>query len=229
MVTGISALPTFEEKTTTTAPAKKDQLGQDAFLKMFIAQMNNQDPLNPMDISQMSSQLAQYSSLEQLLNINTNLESIEGVQNSSNKYQSIDMIGKEVQADSSTLVLDNGRAAKGVFYLGEAADCTVHILDEQGSSIRDINLGALGEGSNEFEWDGFDNNKKLYKSGQFTYEVTAVNGNKNQVSVNKSIKGTVTGVNLNGEEPILYVNSTPLSMSQIININMVKDATSTGS
>jgi flagellar basal-body rod modification protein FlgD len=225
MLSGISALPTFEEK-TTTASSPKDKLGRDAFLKMFIAQMNNQDPLNPMDISQMSSQLAQYSSLEQLLNINTNLESIGGAQNSSNRYQSIDMIGKEVQADSSALVLDNGKATKGVFYLDESANCTVHILDEQGSSIRDINLGTLGEGSNEFEWDGFDNNKKLYKSGQFTYEVTAENGNKNQVSVNKSIKGTVTGVNLSGEEPIIYVNSTPLSMSQIININMVKDTQS---
>jgi flagellar basal-body rod modification protein FlgD len=70
----------FDEKKTTTAKAE-DKLGRDAFLKMFIAQMNNQDPLNPMDISQMSSQLAQYSSLEQLLNINSNLESIEGVQN----------------------------------------------------------------------------------------------------------------------------------------------------
>lgn len=223
MVTGISALPTFEEKTTTTATTKKDQLGQDAFLKMFIAQMNNQDPLNPMDISQMSSQLAQYSSLEQLLNINGNLESIEGVQNSNNKYQTIDMIGKEVQADSSTLVLDNGKAAKGVFYLGEAADCMVHIIDEKGDVVKDIELNGLKPGNNEFQWDGFDNKNNLYKSGEFSYEVTALNGNKNQVSVNKSIKGIVSGINLSDAEPVIYVNSTPISMSQIININMVTD------
>jgi flagellar basal-body rod modification protein FlgD len=229
MFSGISALPTYEEKTTSNASTKTDELGRDAFLKMFIAQMNNQDPLNPMDISQMSSQLAQYSSLEQLLNINTNLESIEGVQSSSNRYQSIDMIGKEVQADSSTLVLDNGKAAKGSFSLEESANCTVHILDEQGAVIRDIDLKTLEPGFNEFEWDGFDNKGNLYKSGQFTYEVTAVNGNKNQVSVNKYIKGTVTGINLSDEEPIIYVNSTPLSMSQIVNINMVTGSTDTES
>jgi flagellar basal-body rod modification protein FlgD len=190
---------------------------------MFIAQMNNQDPLNPMDISQMSSQLAQYSSLEQLLNINSNLESIEGIQNSSNRYQSIDLIGKEVQADSSTLVLDNGKAANGMFYLGEAANCTVQIFDENGASIRKIDLGVLEPGNNEFEWDGFDNNKKLYKSGQFIYEVTAINNNNNLVSVDKTIKGVVTGINLNDKEPVIYVNSTPISMSQIMNVNMVKD------
>jgi flagellar basal-body rod modification protein FlgD len=229
MVTGIDALPHFDEKTTSTAPVKKDKLGRDAFLKMFIAQMNHQDPLNPMDISQMSSQLAQYSSLEQLLNINTNLESIEGVQNSNNKYQTIDMIGKEVQADSSTLVLDNGKAAKGSFSLGESASCTVHILDEQGTVIRDIKLGALKPGNIDFEWDGFGNNKKLYKSGQFTYEVTAENKDGKNISVNKFIKGTVSGIDLSNKEPILFVNSTPISMSQIVNINMVKDTTSTGS
>ncbi|MBN1907226.1 MAG: hypothetical protein JW927_19255, partial [Deltaproteobacteria bacterium] len=207
MLTGISALTNYED-TTATKAASEDKLGRDSFLKMFIAQMNNQDPLNPMDISQMSSQLAQYSSLEQLLNINTNLESIESVQNSSNMYQSIDMIGKEVQADSSTLVLDNGKAAKGLFYLGEAADCTVHILDENGASIREIDLNALEPGNNEFEWDGFDNNKKLHTSGQFTYEVTAVNNNDDQISVEKTIKGVVTGINLSDEEPVIYVNST---------------------
>jgi flagellar basal-body rod modification protein FlgD len=224
MVTGIGALPTFDEKTTTTTSAlPEDKLGRDAFLKMFIAQMNHQDPLNPMDISQMSSQLAQFSTLEQLYNVNTNLESIEGVQNSSNRYQSIDLIGKEVKADSSTLVMDNGKAAKGAFYLGESANCLVQIFDEQGTPIRDINLGALKPGNNEFEWDGFDNNKKLYKSGQFTYEVTAVNNQKEIISVDKFIKGIVTGINLSGNEQIIYVNSTPLSMSQIVNVNMVED------
>jgi flagellar basal-body rod modification protein FlgD len=222
MLTGISALTNYED-TTATKAATEDKLGRDSFLKMFIAQMNNQDPLNPMDISQMSSQLAQYSSLEQLLNINSNLESIEGVQNSSNRYQSIDMIGKEVQADSSTLVLDNGKAAKGLFYLDETANCTVQIFDENGTSIRKIDLGVLEPGNNEFEWDGFDDSKKLYKSGQFTYEVIAINNNNSVISVDKSIKGIVTGINLSDEEPVIYVNSTPLSMSQIINVTMVKD------
>ncbi len=222
MVTGISAITNYEDKTTAKAAAE-DKLGRDSFLKMFIAQMNNQDPLNPMDISQMSSQLAQYSSLEQLLNINSNLESIESVQSSSNKYQTIDLIGKEVQADSSTLVLDNGKAAKGFFNLGESANCTVYILDENGVPIKSIEMGALQPGNNEFEWDGFDDNKKLYKSGQFTYEVKAINNNEENVSVNKFIKGTVSGIDLSDEEPILYVNATPLTMSQIVNINMVTD------
>ncbi|MBN1906023.1 MAG: hypothetical protein JW927_13100, partial [Deltaproteobacteria bacterium] len=82
---------------------------------------------------------------------------------------------------------------------------------------------ALEPGNNEFEWDGFDNNKNLYTSGQFTYEVTAVNNNDDQISVEKTIKGVVTGINLSDEEPVIYVNSTPLSISQIINVNMVED------
>jgi flagellar hook assembly protein FlgD len=136
------------------------------------------------------------------------------------------MIGKEVQADSSSLVLDNGKAAKGSFYLGESADCTVYILNENGVPVRDIKMGVLQPGNIDFEWDGFDNSKKLYKSGQFTYEVKAINIDDENVSVNKFIKGTVTGIDLSDKEPILYVNSTPISMSQIINVNMVKDTES---
>ncbi len=207
------------DSTKKDATTGTDKLGRDAFMKLFLAQMNHQDPLNPMDTSQFSSQLAQFSTLEQLYNVNDNLQSIEGIQKGDSKYQVIDMIGKEVQAESNTLVLNNGNAAKGAFNLEAPADCMVHVLNDKGNSIRDIYLGVLDSGSHDFEWDGFEKNGTLHKSGQYTYDVSAMSNDGQTVSVDKYIKGSVTGVNLNGDDPVIYINDTPLSMSQIVNVS----------
>ncbi len=219
MTSGISGLPAYVDSTKKDATTGTDKLGRDAFMKLFLAQMNHQDPLNPMDTSQFSSQLAQFSTLEQLYNVNDNLQSIEGIQKGDSKYQVIDMIGKEVQAESNTLVLNNGNAAKGAFNLEAPADCMVHVLNDKGNSIRDIYLGVLDSGSHDFEWDGFENNGALHTSGQYTYDVSAMSNDGQTVSVDKYIKGSVTGVNLNGDDPVIYINDTPLSMSQIVNVS----------
>ena len=219
MTSGISGLPAYVDSTSTKATTEQGKLGRDDFLKLFLAQMNHQDPLNPMDTSQFSSQLAQFSTLEQLYNVNDNLQSIESIQKGDSKYQTLDMIGKEVQAESDTLVLNNGNAAKGAFNLEQPAECMVHILDDNGNSIRDIYLGVLDSGNHDFEWDGFENNGTLHTSGQYTYSVSAMSNSGKTVSTDKYIKGTVTGVNLNGDDPVIYINDTPLSMSQIVNVS----------
>ena len=194
-------------------------------MKLFLAQLNQQDPLNPMDTTQFSAQLAQFSTLEQLFNVNENLESIKGIQTSGNKYQILDLIGKEVQADSDMLVMNNGKAAKGYFYIGEPAECTVHILNEQGVSVKDIYLGVVDTGNQEFEWDGFDSRGNLHTSGEYTYTVSAISGSGNRVSADKYIQGTVTGVTMDDADPIVYINDTPLGMSQIVNVKMTDEAT----
>jgi flagellar basal-body rod modification protein FlgD len=136
----------------------------------------------------------------------------------------LDLIGKEVQADSDTLVLNNGKAAKGSFYLGEPADCIVHIFNEQGTKIKDIYVGVVDAGNQDFEWDGFDNRGSLHTSGQYGYTVSALSNSGNRVSVDKYIQGTVTGVNMDDTDPVIYINDTPLSMSQIINVKMNDEA-----
>lgn len=223
MITGVSGLPHFEEKSLYAA-SEEDKLGRDAFMKLFLAQMNHQDPLNPMDTTQFSSQLAQFSTLEQLFNVNTNLESIEGIQSSDSRYQALNLIGKEVEAESDTLVLEDGKGAKGAFNTEEtAAGCFVRIY-EDGKAIRDINMigpsGALASGNHSFVWDGFDDQGNVHKSGYFTYKVSAVSPSGDTISVDKYIRGTITKVNMNEDEPVMYIDKTPLTMSQLVNINL---------
>ena len=220
MISGVSsALPSFEEENNYVTK-EEDKLGRDAFMKLFLAQLNQQDPLNPMDTTQFSAQLAQFSTLEQLFNVNENLESIKSLENSGNQYQVLDLIGKEVQANSDTIVLNNGKAAKGSFYLGEPAECIVHILNDQGTKMKDIYIGVVDAGNQEFEWDGFDSRGNLHTSGEYSYTVSAMSNSGNLVSVDKYTQGTVTGVTMDSSDPVIYVNDTPLYMSQIVNVKM---------
>ncbi len=212
-----SVLPYYEDESLYTTEAE-DKLGRDAFMKLFLAQMNHQDPLNPMDTTEFSSQLAEFSTLEQLYNVNENLESIEGIQSSDSRYQVLNLIGKEVQVESDNLVLNNGKPAGGAFYLNTPAECVVRIYDERGYAIKDIELGSLEAGNRSFEWNGIDDNGKVHTTGIYSYEVSAISDAGESVSVDQYIQGTVSRVNMDADEPVLYLGDIPLSMSQVVNV-----------
>jgi len=221
MVAGIdNALPHFEAENLYAAK-KEDKFGRDAFMKLFLAQMNQQDPLNPMDTSQFSSQLAQFSTLEQLYNVNENLESIEGIQSVDSKYNALGLMGKDVQAQSNSLVLDGQSTAKGAFYIDTPAEaCVVRIYDGNGEAIRDIELEGLPAGTHDFEWDGHDDDGNMKASGVYQYNITAISPYGDMISAEKYIQGTVTRISLFEGEPVIYVNETPMSMEQIVNIKI---------
>ena len=142
MISDINGITSVEEESLYTAK-KEEALGRDDFLKLFLAQLNNQDPLNPMDGTEFSAQLAQFSSLEQLFNVNENLESMKTLQDNSSRFQALELIGKDIEAEGDTLSLVNGTPTTGSFTLEEAADCTVLINDADGYPVREIPLGSL--------------------------------------------------------------------------------------
>jgi flagellar basal-body rod modification protein FlgD len=224
MISGISALPLVEKDNLYAS--KEDKLGRDAFMKLFLAQMNHQDPLNPMDTSQFSSQLAQFSTLEQLYNVNENLESIEGIQSNDNKYNALGLMGKDIQAQSNSLLLTDDSPASGAFYLDTAAEgCIVRIYDDKGEAIKDIDMEEQWAGTHSFEWDGRDKDGNMRASGVYHYNVSAVSPEGDMLNVEKYIEGTVTRVSLFEEEPVIYVNDTPMNMEQIVNIKISSDET----
>jgi flagellar basal-body rod modification protein FlgD len=226
MISGISGLPYFEEENLYTDP-EEDKLGRDAFMKLFLAQMNHQDPLNPMDTSQFGSQLAQFSTLEQLYNANENLESIKGIQSEGNKYNALGLMGKEVQAQSDSLLLRDDSQATGAFYIDTAAEgCIVRIYDEKGKAVKDIDMEELWAGTHTFEWDGRDEDGNKLTSGIYHYSVSAVSPEGDMLPVEEYIEGPVTRVSLFEEEPVIYVNEIPMNMEQIVNIKVKSNETS---
>lgn len=227
MIDQISGIPMVEEE-SLYAEKTSDSLGRDEFMKLFLTQMNYQDPLNPMDSQQFSAQLAQFSTLEQLYNANENLEAIGVSQAQSSQYQALNFIGKEIVAEGDTIALQQGQDATAGFALSAMADCTVYISDSEGMLVGQLNLGILEPGQHTFEWDGKNLSGISQASGTYRFEVEAVGASGQARSVEPLITGKVSRVNLEGNSPILFVGERPLSLSQIVDIRMPNDTSSTG-
>ena len=122
------------------------QLGQDDFLKLLVTQMRHQDPLNPMDSTGFTAQLAQYSSLEQLVSVNTKLEALNASQDQAGRNQALDFIGKRIVADGNQLSLDADGVATGGFSIDQDAECAVRVLDSGGRAVSEMHLGSRSAG-----------------------------------------------------------------------------------
>ena len=146
---------------------------QDRFLKLLVTQMKNQDPLNPMDNAQVTSQMAQLSTVSGIDKLNTTMESLIGNVQSSQSYQASSMIGHDV------LVTGNGVTTTGTggFFgmdLPIGADkLTVTVKDTAGATIRTLSLGAQTAGTLPLNWDGYADDGSIAASGNYKFEVAA--------------------------------------------------------
>jgi flagellar basal-body rod modification protein FlgD len=192
-------------KTTSTAPIKT--LGKDEFLRLLTTQLKAQNPLNPMDSTGFTAQLAQFSSLEQLTNINTGLTNMLSSQNSLQNTMTAGLLGKKVKADGNALTLANGQATMPFSLLGDAAKVTVSIYDANGTLVKQQDVGAQNAGEHAAVWDGRDKNGMSLAAGQYTFSVDAVNGAGKSVSASTLLFGTVTGISFENGKTYLSINN----------------------
>ncbi|MFZ7113245.1 MAG: flagellar hook assembly protein FlgD [Desulfatiglandales bacterium] len=219
MINQIAGINTVSEE-NLYAEKSNDSLGRDEFLKLFLAQMNHQDPLNPMDCQELSSQLAQFSTLEQLYNVNENLEGMGATQAESNQYQALNFIGKDIVAKGDSLVLEQGQGACGSFVLADTAECTVTITDTAGFPVGQVGLGTLEAGEHAFTWNGRDLSGDLQEPGTYKFIIRAAGPLGQDVSVDTLVTGKIDRVSLQDDSPILYVGDIPFNISQIISVKV---------
>jgi flagellar basal-body rod modification protein FlgD len=216
-MTGIDALGQAAF-TQSNAAAKSKELGKDDFLTMFVAQLKNQDPLNPMQGQEFAAQLAQFSSLEQLFNVNETLQTLKSSQDDASRLQALDFIGKEILAKGDSLQLLQGEVATGSFQLSEKADCTVAIRNVDGYLVRTLSLGVLDAGSHAFQWDAHDGSGNLLSPGTYRFSVSGKTPTGQLVSGDPRVTGKVTGVNLENGAVKLYIGKVPVSISDVTEI-----------
>jgi flagellar basal-body rod modification protein FlgD len=206
-VTGVSS------GTTNSTQPNKNVLGKDDFLKMLIAQLKNQDPLNPLDGSNFAAQLAQFSSLEQLQNMNTQLGSLGSSLTSLNNSQAASFIGNGIYAKGNNLNV-NGPSTNIVYNLSQNVQKgTIRIYDSQGSLVQTLPFGSQNAGNNVMNW-----NSSRVKPGTYTFDVSAVDSKGNAVSTNTIIAGLVTGVTFKNNIPYLSVNGQDIAFGDVISV-----------
>jgi flagellar basal-body rod modification protein FlgD len=218
MNTNYGASSTTSQQTSSNS--NTDKLGMDQFLNMFIAQLKNQDPLNPMDSAQFTAQLAQYSSVEQLYGVNSTLTNIENTLSSQNQQRDdLGYIGKTVKADDNTMTVNNGTVQTGSYSLDGSGNVTIDVYDSQGQKVRTLYQGAEDKGEHAVNWDGRDDAGNMVGDGTYTFEITAQNGIGLTVPSNTYISGEVTGITYKNGQPYLMIGDKLLDSSKIIEVS----------
>lgn len=189
----ISTIGGISSAGTSTSIPKAGALGKDDFLNLLLKQLSHQDPLNPMDSAEFTSQLTQFSSLEELTNINTTLNDVLSFQQSMQNASVANLIGKTVTVDGNTAFL-SGEAGLNYELSAQAASVEITIYDGSGRVVSSKNIGSQEAGDQRYTWDGKDSSGNQLPEGSYTFQVDAVDISGNPVQALTSGAGTVTEV-----------------------------------
>jgi flagellar basal-body rod modification protein FlgD len=195
------------------------QVTRDDFLKLLIAQLQNQDPLSPLDNQEFAVQLATFNSLEQLLGVNEKLEGLQSKQLLTSQLNSAALIGKQVTTNGNQLSLMDGSDPTLRYQLASpAARVVVNIQNSRGELVRQLEFGSQQVGEQSVRWDGKDASGKRLSSGVYTFEVNAFDPAGKKVSVSTRAQGLVTGVSFDGAEPVLELGPLRVPLSAVSGI-----------
>jgi len=210
---------------SSQAPAgPSKELGRDAFLNLLIAQLQNQDPLNPTDSTEFTAQLAQFSSLEQLGNVNDNIKLLQNFQASGNHSQAVALIGKEISASGNSLELAQNQPAGCDFKLdGNASVVTVSIYDHTSGFVNSFEGRNLTAGKHTLYWDGIDKNGSPAPAGNYTFEILAADAGGETVNTSTFFSGRVNKVIFESDTTYLVSGDQKVALGDVIEISAVEN------
>lgn len=197
-------------------------MAKDEFLQLLVTQLSHQDPLKPMESHEFASQLAQFSSLEQLQNLNGTME--EGILSDYMMTQSINntlattLIGKNAIASGNEFSY-TGNDINLQFKLGSPAETvTVTIKDSAGNIVKTITETNFNEGINTIEWNGENALGDIVTEGEYSYSVSAYDSTEASVSATPLISGVIEGITFEEGGIVLMVNGQSISLNEVLEI-----------
>ena len=194
-------------------------LDKDAFLNLLVTQLQNQDPLNPTDSVEFTAQLAQFSSLEQLSNVNDNLEQLQNYQASINNSQAVSLIGKDITANGNSLQLTDGGPVGCDFSLdGSAAVVMVSIYDATGEFVKSFEGQDLAAGQHTLYWDGSDKDGNQVTDGTYTFEILAADAEGQNIKTTTLFSGTVDKVTFENNQAYLLSGYQKFALGDVIQV-----------
>ena len=202
-------------------PAGNGAMGKDDFLKILVAQLQAQDPLAPMEGQEFASQLAQFSSLEQLTNVNSNLEASQAFDLALSNSAALALIGKKVDAPGNNIDLKAGEVKTLSFSLdGDAADVDIDIFNSTGAKVSSVNLGAQKSGLREYVWSGIGSSGALLPPGNYSFNITASDSANNFVTAKAFSAGLVTDVVFEDGQAFAMVNGQKLAVNEVSKVSL---------
>ncbi len=215
---GVTPPTTISSSTTNSTNAAQSALSGNytMFLNLLTTQLQNQDPTNPMDASQFTQQLVEYSQVEQQINTNATLSTIANSLSVSNATSMLSYVGQTVTADGSQTTLSNGNA-QWSFSLDRNASATINVLNSAGNVVY-TQTGSYPSGTSTFQWNGTGTGGVTEPAGTYKISVTGQDSAGNAATVSTDVTGQVTGVDFSSGQPYLNVNGSKVSVWSVTSV-----------
>ena len=205
--------------TGSTQSAATQQLtgNFDTFLQLLTTQLQNQDPLNPMDSNQFTQQLVEFSQVEQQINTNSNLQSLISLTGANAGAGAVSYLGKDVTITNGNAALTDGAATWNYTLGANSASTQLSVTNAAGQVVY-TGSGSTTSGSNTFNWNGEDNNGNQLPDGTYTLAVTATASDGSAVQSSVSSSGVVSEVAFQNGLPVLMIGSMVVPLSQVSSV-----------
>ena len=194
----------------------KKELGKDDFLQLFVAQLQNQDPLNPDDGTEMASKLAQFNGLEQMMNMNSTMGQMVKAQNVGRNLQMVNYVGKEIAIEGGRVKLDGGKATNSEFETrAQTSKTTLIVRDSTGMTVAEKELGPKGVGTHNIEWDGKNSAGNEVSDGLYSYSIYAQSPEGEKIPVSITSKTIISGVDVQSQNGDLFTELGKVGLENI--------------
>lgn len=192
-------------------------LDKDAFFKLMLTQLKNQDPMNPLKNHEMAAQLAQFSTLEQMSNMNTTLTKMEGKNSDPQNFQALNLIGKTVSGDSSKIVRSSFDKTHDFNFNSpqDLSEATIKVLNQKGEAVREYKMHNLQAGANKIAWNGMNDAGDKQPAGDYQFKIEATGKMGQKVQLKTEFEGQITGISFAAEGPVLQVGSQSIKMRDV--------------
>ena len=219
-ISSIAGLPpTWEEQQAPVLDAPAEELGQQTFLNLLTTQLQNQDPMDPIKNEDFIAQLAQFSSLEQLMSIQGSLDAVYTGIAAMNNATMATLLGKDVVALGNSVSYSGEGEVDLNFEAAESYEGgTVTIKDESGTVVYSGALCSGTAGENAYTWDGLDLYGQAVPEGTYTFEISATGSEGGSIEVEELIVGTVTEMDYATGVPLPSIDGVPIDLGDILRL-----------
>jgi len=205
--------------TSSTANSSAALAGNfDEFLQLLTTQLQNQNPLDPLDTNQFTSQLVQFASVEQQINMNTSLGTLISLQQTAQSTSALGFVGQTVTVSGATATLANGQASWS-YTSPSPASATFTITNSTGQTVYSTSQ-TVQAGTQTFNWNGLDTNGNSLPAGNYTMSISAQSSTGANVAIATRVQGVVSSVDLTQTPPVLTINGQTYAISQIQKISI---------
>ncbi len=214
-MSAISGIDTGYTAPSTTSISSDVSMGKTDFLLLLVAQLENQDPMNPQDATEFTSQLAEFSSLEQLENANKSLEGLAAMSSEMERMSALGLIGQDVIAQTEQFHFSGDPVQLGYRLETPADDVKLYVLNQTGSTVATISAQETHPGEYFIDWDGLGDLGMPLEPGDYSLVVRAVDKDDQLIQTDSLIKGRVEVVDMSGVTPQLETSSGTFAMNKI--------------